>query len=119
MNQFINEDAIKASTAAMEKGYEQFVEMTKSQVEKMFPAAAKNFDELAAFNKASYEAAAKASQAAAKVFETLGKTVATYNQENFQASVNKDLADVLGNFVGKKKILISINDHHPLVQIIN
>jgi len=87
MNQFVNDDAFKAGTAAMEKGYEQFVEMTKSQVEKMFPAAAKNFDELAAFNKASYEAAAKASQAAAKAFETLGKTVATYNQENFQAGV--------------------------------
>ena len=87
MNQFINEDAIKAGTAAMEKGYEQFVAMTKAQVEKMFPAAAKNFDEIAAFNKASYEAAAKAGQSAAKAWETLGKTVATYNQEAFQAGV--------------------------------
>jgi len=87
MNQFINDDAIKAGTAAMEKGYEQFVAVTKAQVEKMFPAAARNFDEIVAFNKANYEAAAKASQAAAKAFETLGKTVATYNQENFQATV--------------------------------
>ena len=87
MNEFINEDAIKAGTAAMEKGYEQFVAMTKSQVEKVFPAAAKSFDEIAAFNKANYEAATKASQAAVKAFETLGKTMATYNQEAFQASV--------------------------------
>jgi phasin family protein len=87
MNQFINDDAIKAGTAAMEKGYEQFVAMTKAQVEKVFPAAAKNFDDMAALNKASYEAATKAGQAAAKAFETLGKSVATYNQEAFQDSV--------------------------------
>jgi hypothetical protein len=87
MDKFMNEDAVKAGTAAMEKGYEQFVALTKAQVEKVFPAAAKNIDEVAAFNKANYEAAVKASQAAAKAFETLGQSLAAYNQEAFQAGV--------------------------------
>ena len=87
MDKFATEDAVKAGAAAFEQGYDQFVALTKAQVEKMFPAAAKNFDEMAAFNKASYEAAVKASQVAAKTFETLGQTIATYNQEAFQASV--------------------------------
>jgi len=87
MNKTATDEAVKAGTAAFEQGYDQFVSMTKAQVEKMFPAAAKNFDELAAFNKANYEAAVKAGQVAAKSFETLGQAITAYNQEAFQASV--------------------------------
>jgi hypothetical protein len=87
MSQFINEEAIKASTTAMEKGYEQFWALTKAQCETLFPAAAKNIDDVAALNKANYEAATKAGQAAAKVFETLGQSIVAYNQEAFEASV--------------------------------
>lgn len=74
------EDAVKAGSDAVAKGYDQFVNMTREQFEKFVPNATKGFDELATFGKGNVDAAVKAGTIAAKGWEIIGKEVADYNK---------------------------------------
>jgi phasin family protein len=81
------EKAVKSGTDAFAKSYEQYVAATKDQLTKLFPSAAKNFDELAEFNKGNFEAFVAAGTAAARGFETLSQQVIAYNQKAVETSV--------------------------------
>lgn len=81
------EKAVKSSTDAFAKGYEQYLATAKDQMTKLFPSAAKNFDELAAFNKGNFEAFVAAGTAAAKGFETLSAQVIACNQKAVETGV--------------------------------
>jgi len=81
------EKAVKSGTDAFAKSYEQYLTAAKDQLAKLFPSAAKNFDELAAFNKGNFDAFVAAGTAAAKGFETLSQQVIAYNQKAVEASV--------------------------------
>lgn len=87
MTKFVNDAAFKAGAEALEKGYDQFITMTREQIQKMFPAAVENFDALVAFNKGNVDAAVAASKAAAKGFETLAEEVASYNKAALEAGM--------------------------------
>jgi phasin family protein len=81
------EKAVKTGTDAFAKSYEQYLSATKDQLTKLFPSAAKNFDELAAFNKGNFEAFVAAGTAAAKGFETLSQQVIACNQKAVETGV--------------------------------
>jgi phasin family protein len=87
MTKFVNDAAFKAGSDAFEKGYEQFVTMTREQIQKVFPAAVENFDALVAFNKGNVDAAMAASKAAAKGFETFADEVTAYNKAALEAGM--------------------------------
>ena len=81
------EAAMQTGADAFAKGYEQYVAATRDQIGRLFPSAAKNLDDLAAFNKGNLEAFVAASAAAAKGFETLGQEILAYNQKAMEASI--------------------------------
>jgi len=81
------EKAAQAGTEAVSKSYDQAVAMTKEQVQTFFPAAAKNFDEFAAFNRGALDATLQAGALAAKGFEAFGKEVMAYNRKAFADSM--------------------------------
>jgi len=81
------EKAVKTGTDVFAKSYEQYLAATKDQLGKLFPSAAKNFDDLAAFNKGNFDAFVAASTAAAKGFETLSQQLIAYNQKAIENSV--------------------------------
>jgi phasin family protein len=81
------EKAMKSGTDAFAKSYEQYFSTASEQLTKLFPSAAKNFDELAEFNKGNIEAFVAASSAAAKGFETLSQQLIAYNQKAVETSV--------------------------------
>jgi phasin family protein len=81
------EKAVKTSADAFTKGYEQYFSAAKDQIGKLFPSAAKNFDELAAFNKGNLDAFLAASTAAAKGFESLSQQLIAYNQKTVEAGI--------------------------------
>ena len=81
------EKAMKSGTDAFAKSYEQYFGAAKDQLGKLFPSAAKNFDELAEFNKGNLDAFMAASTAAAKGFETLSQQLIAYNQKAVETSV--------------------------------
>ena len=87
MEKLFNDAAFKAGTEAFEKGYQQFTAMTKDQLEKMFPAGAKSFDEVVAFNKGNVDAAVAAGKAATTAWQTIGKQIAEFNQAAIETSL--------------------------------
>ena len=84
---FVNDEALKVGAEAVTKGYEQMIAITKEQVEKVMPTAAKTFDEMADFGKGNVDAAIKASKIAAKGWETIGKEVADYNKKALETGM--------------------------------
>lgn len=81
------EQTVRSSTDAFAKGYEQYLATARDQMSRMFPSAAKNLDELAAFNKGNFDAFVAAGAAAAKGFETLSQQVIACNQKAVETSV--------------------------------
>ena len=81
------EKAMKSGTDAFTKGYEQYFAAARDQLTKLFPSAAKNFDDLAEFNKGNFDAFLAASNAAAKGFETLSQQMIAYNQKAVETSM--------------------------------
>jgi phasin family protein len=83
----LGQENLSGTTDAFAKGYEQYVAATKDQLSRLFPSAARNFDELAAFNQGNFEAFVAAGAAAAKGFETLSQQVFACNQKAVETSV--------------------------------
>jgi phasin family protein len=81
------EQTVRSNTDAFAKGYEQYLAATRDQLSRLFPSAARNFDELAAFNQGNFEAFVAAGAAAAKGFETLSQQVFACNQKAVETSV--------------------------------
>ncbi len=86
------EKATQAGTEAFTTGYEQAVAMTQEQLKSYFPAAAKSFDELAAFSKGNLDAAAKVGAVAAQGFEAIGREFAEYNQKAMETGMDRAAA---------------------------
>jgi len=84
---FVSDAAIKAATDAFAKGYDQFVAMSREQVEKVFPAAVKTFDDVTAFQKDYLETIVAASTSMAKGYETIAKQLFAFNQKAAEASM--------------------------------
>jgi phasin family protein len=81
------EKAMKSGTDAFTKTYEQYFAAAKDQLGKLFPSAAKNFEDLAEFNKGNFDAFMAASNAATKGFETLSQQMIAYNQKAVETSM--------------------------------
>lgn len=81
------EAAVKASTEAMGKGYEQAYTMTKEQFEKANEMAFKSYDDFADFGKETYEAVVASSNIFAKGADVIGKEVAAFAQASVEANL--------------------------------
>ena len=84
---FVSDAAIKASADAFAKGYDQFIAVSREQVEKMFPAAVKSFDDVTAFQKGYIDALVTASTSMAKGYETIAKQIFAFNQKATESSM--------------------------------
>jgi len=79
--------AVKGATEAWTQGYDQITTLTREQIEKVYPAGVKNFDELTAQQKASIEALLTSGEAASKGAEKLGEEIVSYNQKAYEAAL--------------------------------
>src|SRR5690606_1683171 len=84
-SKFASDAAVKAGADAFAKGYDQFVAMSRDQLQKLFPAAVKSFDDVTAFQKGYLEALVAASTSMAKGYETIAKEVFAFNQKAAEA----------------------------------
>ena len=75
---------VKASTDAAAKGYEQYVAMTKEQVEKASAFAFTGYDEVAEFNKETLDAVIASGNVVAKGVEDLGRAVSSFTQTSLE-----------------------------------
>jgi len=81
------EKVLQTTADALAKGYEQCIAVAKDQIGRLFPSAAPNLDEIAAFNKGNLEAFVAASAAAAKGLETLSQELLAYNQKTMETGI--------------------------------
>jgi len=75
------EKAMKAGSEAVSKAYEQAVSAAKETVQKTFPQAAAQFDELAGLQRANMEALFSAGTLAMKGVETLSEEMLAFNKK--------------------------------------
>ncbi len=76
--------AVKASTDAAAKGYEQYVNMTKEQVEKVGTFTFTGYDEVAEFNKETIDAVIASSDVFTRGAEDLGRAVTSLAQNSVE-----------------------------------
>jgi phasin family protein len=81
------EAAVKVSTEAMGKSYEQAYAMTKEQFEKANDMAFKGYDEYADFGKETIEAVVASSNILAKGAEVIGKEFAAFTQAAVESNM--------------------------------
>lgn len=81
------EKAVKVSSEAAAKQYEQAVTLTKEQVEKTSNAMFKGYDEISAINKQNLDAMVQSSSIFAKGFEAIGKEFFSYTQNALEMNV--------------------------------
>ena len=72
MPEFASPAAFKASTDALERGYDQFVTVTRERLETVYPAAAEGFEQVAGFQKRCVDGVLKAGQAGTEGWGELG-----------------------------------------------
>ncbi|MFQ5974003.1 MAG: phasin family protein [Alphaproteobacteria bacterium] len=78
----------KEAVEAAAKGYKDAVSMTREQVEKASAYAFKGYDELADFQRETFDALMTSSNAVTKGVEDLGREVATYTQSTVELGFN-------------------------------
>jgi phasin family protein len=86
-SKFASDAAVKAGADAFAKGYDHLVAMSRDQLQKLFPAAVKSFDDVTAFQKDCLEALVAASTSMAKGYETIAKEVFAFNQKAAEAGM--------------------------------
>lgn len=82
------EAAMKAGTAAAQKGYEQAVALTKEQVEKASKAMYQGYDEMSSLGKENLDAVVASSTIVAKGMESFSKEVFALAQSSLESSMN-------------------------------
>ena len=70
------------------KGFEQAVELTKDQVERVSTVFFRNFDDLAVLGKENLDALVAANTVVAKSLEEIGKEVAVYTQSSLESAAS-------------------------------
>ena len=75
---------VKAGTDAAAKGYEQYVAMTKEQVEKASAFAFTGYDDVAEFNKETMDAVIASGNVLARGVEDLGQAVSSFTQTSLE-----------------------------------
>ena len=88
------DDTIQAGTDAFAKGYEEFYNTSREQMDKAQKSAFENIDQLSDFNRENVEAAIVSGNIVAKGLEVVGKEVTTYAQN--AAEANMAVAKSLG-----------------------
>jgi len=72
MQDFASPAALKAGADAIERGYEQFVAVTRERLEAVYPAAAEGFDQVAGLQKRCVDGVLNASRATSDGWAELG-----------------------------------------------
>lgn len=80
--------ASKEAVEAAAKGYKDAVSMTREQVEKASAYAFKGYDELADFQRETFDALMTSSSAVTKGAEDVGREVATFTQSTVELGFN-------------------------------
>ncbi len=86
------DQAVKNGAEAFNAGYDQAVQAAKEQLEKVFPSAVPNFDQLAAFHRGNLDAMLAAGNIVVKGFETIGREVFAYNQKAVEIGTERATA---------------------------
>lgn len=81
------DDAIQAGTDAFAKGYEEFYNTAREQMDKAQKSAFENFDQFSDFSRENVEAMIVSSNIVAKGFEVVGKEFAAYAQNAAEANM--------------------------------
>ena len=81
------EDAVQAGTEAFTKGYEQFYNTAREQMDKAQKSAFENFDQISDFNRESVEALIVSGNVVVKGVEVVGKAVAAFAQDAAEANM--------------------------------
>jgi phasin family protein len=81
------DDAVQAGTDAFAKGYEDFYNSARQQVNKAQQSVFGNMDQASDFNRENVEAVIVSSNIVAKGFEVFGKEIAAYAQQVVEANM--------------------------------
>ena len=81
------EDAVQAGTDAFAKGYEQFYNQAREQLDKAQKSAFENIDQMTDFSRENAEALIVSGNIVAKGAEVVGKELAAYAQKAAEANI--------------------------------